>query len=141
MSVQIAITDDLATCLELRRIVFIQEQGVPEAEEVDAYDQTAHHLLATRDGAPVGTARVVIQEETAKIGRVCVLPALRGTGLGVALIRAALRVAEHTNGVRTARLGAQLQAIGFYEKLGFSPTGPVYLDAGIEHKDMIRALP
>lgn len=133
-------TTDLAACLALRRTVFIEEQGVPEDREIDGLDSTAIHLLATRDGQPVGSARIVLDGDTGKIGRVCVLPRARGTGLGAALIRAALDVLRVQPGITRAKLGAQTHALGFYEKLGFTPYGPVYDDAGIPHRDMTREL-
>ena len=89
MTATIEVTQDIATCLDLRRIVFIDEQGVSEADERDDLDQEAVHLLATAGGAAVGSARLLMQGDTGKIGRVCVLASHRGTGLGAALIRAA----------------------------------------------------
>lgn len=140
MNFDIALTDDIATCLELRREVFIEEQGVSETEEMDGRDDDALHLLARNARHPVGTARLMITGDTLKIGRVCVLKPQRGTGLGAALIRAALEVAQDQPQVRRVQLGAQLQALGFYEKLGFTAFGPVYDDAGIDHRDMERTL-
>lgn len=133
-------TRDLAACHALRRAVFIEEQGVPEAEELDGQDAEAIHLLALRDGLPVGTARILLQGETGKIGRVCVLPQARGTGLGAGLIRAALAALRDRPGIRRAKLGSQTHAIAFYEKLGFVAQGPIYDDAGIPHRDMTREL-
>lgn len=137
MSLRIAPSDDLHTCLALRQLVFVAEQGVPFEEEADEYDATASHFLAWDGPAPVATARVVYDDNIAKIGRVCVLPSHRGKGLGAALIRAAL---EHirARGVPLARLGAQVQAIGFYEGLGFHVVSGEYDDAGIAHVDMER---
>lgn len=136
----VSVTDDLETCFALRHQVFVLEQGVPIAEEQDELDQTATHLLASRDHGPQGAARVVFDGDTAKIGRVCVLESARGTGLGVALIQQAVSVAKQREGVRKIKLGAQTHALGFYSKLGFQPIGPIYLDAGIEHRDMIMEL-
>ena len=133
-------TRDLGTCRALRRAVFIKEQNVPEAEEWDGKDEDALHLLAWDGDTPVGTARILLQGDTSKIGRVCVLPQARGTGLGAALIRAALDVLRRQAGVTQARLGSQTHAIGFYEKLGFTAYGPEYDDAGIPHRDMARAV-
>ncbi|TMV66914.1 GNAT family N-acetyltransferase [Thioclava sp. BHET1] len=138
--IEIAETRDIAACRKLRRIVFIEEQGVSEADEIDDLDDIAIHLLATQDGAPVGSARLLIQAETGKIGRVCVLKEARGTGLGAKLILAALETFRARDGVTRAKLGAQVHALGFYEKLGFAPVGAVYDDAGIPHRDMIRPL-
>ena len=141
MTAHIAETDDLATCLSLRRRVFIEEQGVPEADELDGTDDGAIHLLATVQGRPVGTARLKIAGEAGKIGRVCVLPEARGTGLGRALVLAAVDRLAAEPGVTVAKLSAQADAVGFYERLGFIAHGPVYPDAGIPHRDMTRALP
>ena len=134
-------TDDLAACHALRRAVFIEEQGIAEAEEWDGRDGDAIHLLA-RDatGAAVGTARILTDGATGKIGRVAVLQSARGTGAGAALIRAALDRLRATPGISRAKLGAQTHAIGFYEKLGFAAYGPEYDDAGIPHRDMAQDL-
>ena len=136
MTVTIERTEDLDACLGLRRTVFIEEQGVSEADEIDDLDAEALHLLAKQADRPVGTARVVFADGIAKIGRVCVLPEARGTGLGAALIRAALEASRGK--AQQARLGAQTHALGFYERLGFTAFGPVYDDAGIPHRDMAR---
>jgi ElaA protein len=140
MTLHIGVSNDLASCHLLRRIVFIEEQGVPELEELDALDDSSIHFLATEEDLPIGTARMKIYGDTAKIGRVCVLQAHRGTGLGAAMIRAAIDQARKEPGVRFAKLGAQIHALGFYEKLGFKAQGPVYDDAGIDHRDMVLPL-
>ncbi|MBZ4689791.1 MAG: drug:proton antiporter [Cereibacter sp.] len=136
----IAVTTDIAACRALRRTVFIEEQGVPEADEIDDLDGEAIHLLAEVEGRPVGSARLLVRGETGKIGRVCVLAEQRGTGLGAALIRAAVAELRRIPGVRQAKLGAQTHALGFYEKLGFTALGAEYIDAGIPHRDMVLAL-
>ena len=136
----IEVTRDIAACQRLRRVVFIEEQGVSEAEELDGLDEAAIHLLALDGGRPVGTARLLVRGATGKIGRVCVLPEARGTGLGAALIRAALAELRGMPGVAEAYLGSQSHATGFYEKLGFAVEGEEFLDAGIPHRHMRRAL-
>ena len=133
-------TDDLTTCLALRRTVFMEEQGVSLADEMDGRDEDALHVLATLDGKPLGCARILIAENVAAIGRVCVLKDARGTGLGAAIIMACLEIARQQPGLTRAKLGAQTHAMAFYEKLGFAAFGPVYDDAGIPHRDMDRAL-
>jgi len=138
MSITIALSDDLAACRALRRTVFIEEQGVSEADEIDDLDGACLHLLACAGDTPVGSARIHITGDTAKIGRVCVLPAHRGTGLGARLVQQAIEVSR--DHAKTAKLGSQLHAIGFYEALGFTAFGPVYDDAGIDHRDMVRDL-
>lgn len=131
----VALTRDIALCQSLRRRVFTEEQGVSEADEVDGLDEGAIHFLAEHAGEPVGTARILLKGKSAKIGRVCVLKEARGTHQGQALINACIEWARR-EGLNRAVLGAQLHALGFYEALGFTAFGPVYDDAGIDHRDM-----
>ncbi|MYM55039.1 GNAT family N-acetyltransferase [Thalassovita mangrovi] len=138
MSWDISESPDLAACHALRREVFIEEQGIAEPDEWDDLDDQAVHLLATIDGVPVGTARLLTDGSTGKIGRICVVKSQRGTGLGAALVREGIDRLSAMEGIETIRLGAQQYAIGFYEKLGFAVCGPVYDDAGIPHSDMER---
>jgi len=132
-------TTDLATCHALRRKVFIEEQAVPEEDELDDRDEGAVHLLASVGDRPMGSARLLLEGATATIGRVCVVPEARGTGLGRTLMLAALD-SLRARGITRAELGAQCQAIGFYEALGFVAEGPEYMDAGIAHRHMILPL-
>jgi predicted GNAT family N-acyltransferase len=141
VTVTIKRVTDPTPCFALRHTVFVDEQNVPIELEIDAFDDSAIHLLATVDGAPVGTARIVLNGDTGKIGRVCVLVHRRGTGLGAALIRHALDILQATPGVTRARLGARTDALGFYEKLGFTAYGDVFDDAGIDHRMMERQFP
>ena len=133
-------TGDIATCLRLRRVVFIEEQNVSEEDEVDGLDPQAIHLLAFDGDRPVGTARMLVKGNVGKIGRVCVLAEARGMGLGAALIRACLEELRQVPGVTEALLGAQTHALGFYKKLGFVAEGDEFMDAGIPHFDMRRPL-
>ena len=140
MSVKIAVTEDLRTCQALRRTVFIEEQNVPEADEVDGRDAGAVHLLATVDGRAVGTARLLVSGDSGKIGRVCVLAEMRGKGIGALLIEAAVREFAANPAIGKVKLSAQINALPFYERLGFTAEGEDYLDAGIVHRDMFRML-
>lgn len=140
MILEIVETRDIALCRHLRRVVFIEEQGVSEADEVDDLDDVALHLLALVGGDAVGSARLLVQGEVGKIGRVCVLRRARGAGIGAALIKAAVLRFRGIEGVTKAKLSAQVHVLGFYEGLGFEAFGPVYDDAGIGHRDMMLKL-
>jgi ElaA protein len=133
-------TRDIATCRHLRRVVFIDEQGVAESDELDDLDDDAIHLLALINDQPIGSARLLVTDSIGKIGRVCVLKQARGAGVGATLIRAAVDHFRQTPGITKAKLGAQIHALGFYENLGFQATGPIYDDAGIDHCDMVLNL-
>ncbi len=131
----IARVTDLSAALAIRLAVFVEEQGVDPREEVDGQDGDCLHWLATDAEGPVATLRVRRDGQGAKVQRVAVLRRARGTGVGAALMRHVMAelVAQ---GVRRFALGAQLDAIGFYERLGFAAHGPVYDDAGIAHRAM-----
>jgi predicted GNAT family N-acyltransferase len=141
---------DLALVAGIRREVFVVEQNVPEELEYDELDATSEHLLATGpDGAALGTARLIHGEQALKLtggrpgrvllGRLAVARAARGTGLGAALVRA-VEQAGRERGATEVELHAQTQALGFYERLGYTAEGPEYLDANIPHRTMTRVL-
>lgn len=121
----------------IRRAVFIDEQGVPEALEWDAHDAGALHLLAVaKDGTPIGCARLL---PDGCIGRMAVLLAWRGRGVGRALLAAAVGAAR-SRGHSVVHLSAQTQAAGFYSRAGFVAAGAEYEEAGIPHRAMRKIL-
>lgn len=121
----------------VRRAVFIDEQGVPEALEWDEHDAVSTHWLAVlADGTPVGCARLL---PDGHIGRMAVLPAWRGLGIGRMLLDAALACAL-AHGLRVARLSAQTHAADFYRRAGFVVAGETYEEAGIPHVAMLKIL-
>ena len=125
------------TLLGIRFAVFVREQGVPPALEHDKQDSSALHLLASdADGKPIGTARMLVDGH---IGRMAVLPVWRGRGVGSALLRELLRIATE-RGYARVFLHAQCTAVRFYERLGFTPVGKVFIDAGIDHRQMEKEL-
>jgi len=130
-----------AVCRALRQQVFVEEQGVSQEDEWDDLDDDAVHLLLTVGGTDIGTARLLTKGSTGKIGRICVLAQYRGGGHGKALVEAGVAHFMAQDAITAVVLSAQDHAIGFYEKLGFTATGPFYDDAGIPHRDMWRHLP
>lgn len=139
MTLSLEVTRDISACQAVRAKVFIDEQGVSLAEEVDGLDDQATHVLARVDGEPVGTARLLVKDDTGKIGRVAVVAELRGTGLGKKLMYAVEDEAKRLN-LSQLKLGSQVTAISFYEKLGYECQGPEFMDAGIPHRMMVRRL-
>lgn len=137
--VTVRMTGDLEPCLWLRKVVFVEEQGVPLEEELDDLDAECTHFLAEAAGEPVGTARLRLVDGKAKAQRVAVLAAWRGAGVGRALM-AALEGEARRQGAREVVLAAQTSAIPFYERLGYAAWGDEFMDAGIPHRWMRRAL-
>ena len=134
--------EDLSTGLkQLRMAVFVQEQGIPEELEWDEADHTALHALTTNHlGMALVTGRLLSPSPgVARIGRLAVHPLMRGTGLGKDMVERLMTVARE-RGDTTAVLDAQRSAEGFYTGLGFAPRGDTFMDAGIEHVEMVRSL-
>lgn len=128
--------------LALRIAVFVDEQRIPLEEEIDAHDapgsEAVHALACDADGRALGTGRYYREDAaTARIGRMAVIPAGRGRGVGAALL-AALMEHARAAGFTRAVLNAQEHALGFYAKAGFSPDDATNLDAGIVHREMRR---
>lgn len=121
----------------VREAVFVREQGVPLELELDAQDPDCLHVLARdADGRPIGTGRLTPAHT---LGRMAVLPQWRGRGVGAAMLAALTGLARERRW-NAIELHAQVDAIGFYLRHGYLPIGPRYMEAGIEHQSMRRAL-
>jgi len=125
-----------AAARAVREAVFVVEQGVPRDIELDANDAPSRHALA-RDAAghPIGTGRLL---PDGHIGRMAVLPAWRGLGVGNALMERLIELAA-ARGEQTLALNAQVQACTFYEGFGFVAEGKDFIEAGIAHRAMTRS--
>jgi len=125
-----------AELIAIRQAVFVEEQNVPQSIEMDGKDPSCYHVLAC-DGAgkPIGTARL---NRDGKIGRMAVLPRHRRSGVGAKLLRAIMDCGW-SNGITDFHLSAQIDAVGFYRKMGFEPYGDEFEEAGIKHVNMRRA--
>lgn len=118
---------------KIREQVFIVEQSVPLEVEWDANDSQARHLLAFDDHHhAIACTRIL---DTGRIGRMGVLSAWRGLGVGRALLNRAVGIlkSEHHHQIS---LSAQTHAIAFYEKAGFKVVSDAYIDVNIWHVDM-----
>ena len=131
---------EVERAIALRTAVFVDEQGVSREDEIDGQDDVALHLVAVAgDAEIVGTCRLLAAGEKIKLGRMAVARAHRGAGIAGLLLDAADREARALGGRRIV-LGAQLPAIGVYERAGYVAHGDVFLDAGIEHRWMEKRL-
>ena len=127
----------LAELRAVRETVFVQEQQVPLEEEWDALDPLCRHVIARDEaGAPIGTGRLTPER---RIGRMAVLADWRGQGIGDAML-AALMAEARALGWPVVSLNAQVSAEAFYARQGFIPEGERFMEAGIAHQSMRRAL-
>ncbi len=135
------VTDDqqLRQALALRERVFCDEQGVPREEEIDGLDDEARHAVALDGELVVGTMRLLVRGEVAKIGRVAVDSSWRRRGIGLALTETGVQGARDA-GCARAVLASQTYAAELYEKAGFVVDSDVFYEAGLAHVRMVRTL-
>jgi len=128
---------DRESIRRVREAVFVIEQQVPVELEWDGVDADCTHVVAEdANGLPIGTGRLL---PDGHIGRMAVLAAWRGRGVGSRLLTALMGLAAQ-RGMREVALNAQTQAMPFYVRYGFVATGEEFLDAGIPHRTMRRSL-
>jgi predicted GNAT family N-acyltransferase len=130
--IETGFSQDRERIMQVRYAVFVEEQGVPEELEQDEKDPVCRHALLVLQGRPVATGRL---EADGHIGRIAVVRSLRGVGLGRRIVTF-LEERAKAQGVHRIYLGAQLQAIPFYEKIGYRCYGEPFMDAGIPHRHM-----
>lgn len=124
----------------VRRDVFVEGQGVSEAEEMDGKDGDGWHLVAYDRDEPVATARLRAPDPgVGKIERVAVREAARGQGLGRALMWELEDLARE-QGMEEAVLHGQTDVESFYHRLGYETTSHVFEEAGIPHVEMRKSI-
>jgi len=140
---QICEAEELHKAFEIRREVFVEEQGVPLEAEFDLFDDLANpkaaHVLVYYQGEPGAAGRLRLLEDWAKPERICVRAPLRQYGLGSVLVRSLENLAMEY-GFKQTRIHAQVQARSFYEKLGYKQVSEEFMEDGIPHIVMERKL-
>jgi predicted GNAT family N-acyltransferase len=144
--IQVTTMRELQQCFEIRKKVFVEEQGVPPELETDEYDASpeaagGHALILSEDGAPAGTGRWIWYEgQHAKLQRIAVLRERRGQGLGKAIVMELERQALQA-GAEYCLLDSQCHAESFYMELGYlTISEEPFLDAGMPHVRMQKKL-
>ncbi|WP_286160751.1 GNAT family N-acetyltransferase [Virgibacillus sp. 7505] len=126
---------DLEKAKEIRLAVFVEEQGVALEDEFDQFDELENgcqHILVYHEGETVGTGRIRYVDDYAKLERICMLKQYRKYGLGSVIISSLEEIAKQT-GKKKYKLHAQVQAKGFYEKLGYKGVSDEFDEDGIPH--------
>lgn len=123
----------------IRKKVFIEEQHVPEEEEIDHLESEATHFILYVNEIPAGAGRFRVVDEYGKVERICILKEYRKSGAGKAIMEKIQEFAKE-KGLTKLKLNAQTHAIPFYSKLGYEVVSDEFLDAGIPHKTMVKHL-
>ncbi|GGD18469.1 GNAT family N-acetyltransferase [Pontibacillus salipaludis] len=140
MRIEEVTTDQqLEDAYSVRKIVFVEEQNVSMEEEMDEFDGVATHFVGYEGDQPISASRLRFVDEYAKLERICMIKSSRGQGLGKQMI---LHMEDHAKdmGYLKSKLNAQIQALGFYESLGYKVVSEEFMDAGIPHVTMIKDL-
>lgn len=119
----------------IRQEVFITEQNISPADEWDNADNNALHYLAIQQHKTIACARMIINNNEGKIGRVAVLQAYRRKNIATELLTFIIQEAI-TLQLSTLLLDAQIDVLNLYKKLGFTAYGDTFFDAGILHQKM-----
>ncbi|WP_226528894.1 GNAT family N-acetyltransferase [Metabacillus niabensis] len=139
---KVILDEDLKAVFAIRKQVFVEEQGVPLNDEYDQFDTLnglCEHILVHYNDQPVGTGRLRVVDGAGKIERICILKPFRKLGLGRVMIKALEEIAEE-KGVLQVKLHGQTQAEGFYKKLGYQISSPIFMEDGIPHFLMVKEL-
>lgn len=126
-----------AEAAKIREEVFVREQGF--REEFDTVDNSAFHIVLFLDGKAVATCRYFPDGDSYKVGRIAVLKNYRGRNFGSSVLLEAEKQIAMLGG-RSVILHSQLQACGFYEKLGYVPYGEIEPEEGCPHIWMKKEL-
>lgn len=139
---RIMLEEDLRKAFDIRKAVFVKEQGVPIEDEFDEFDKLngqCEHLLVYFEEQPVGTGRIRWVDEFGKLERICILEPYRKFGLGKVIITELEEIAQE-RGAKKVKLHGQTQAEGFYKKLGYQTSSSVFIEDGIPHLLMKKEL-
>lgn len=129
-------SDIYLDALRIRNQVFMVEQGVPKDIEIDKNEAACIHFVLYTDNQAVATCRLLpLKDGVMKLQRMAVLKEYRGKNFGREIVQET-EVFTREQGYNTITLGAQITAVDFYEKLGYSKYGEQFMDANIPHYHM-----
>lgn len=135
--------EERVEAFQIRKEVFVEEQGVPLEDEFDEYDQLdnelAYHILVCYEGQPGATGRLRRLGDAAKLERICVRASMRKFGLGSVVIKSLEKIAVE-KGFGKGKIHAQTQAEVFYQKLGYNRVSDEFIEDGIPHIVMVKDL-
>ena len=131
---------ELQEAFEVRRQVFVREQGISEDLTFDEHDREALHVVVKDGERVIGSARVqFLADNQAKLERMAVLKRYRRKGIGREMLLF-LDTIWKDKQVQQVIIHAQFEVIPFYKLCGFDELGLPFLEAGIKHIKMCKQL-
>lgn len=133
--IEIKPNEDFSTSYAIRKTVFVEEQNIPIENEMDGLDAECFHIVLYKNAAPIGSGRLYIHDNIARLGRVAVLKDERGHGYASEICKALIDIAKREK-AKLVTLDSQAYVASLYEKLGFIPEGEEFIEEGILHIKM-----
>jgi predicted GNAT family N-acyltransferase len=131
---------ELQEAFEVRREVFVREQGISEDLVFDGHDREALHMVVKDGEKVIGSARVrFLADNQAKLERMAVLKGYRRKGIGKEMLLF-LDAVWKDKQVQQVIIHAQLEVVPFYKLCGFNESGLPFREAGIKHIRMRKQL-
>jgi predicted GNAT family N-acyltransferase len=136
--VKLALSDDeYQQVLAIRKEVFVKEQRVPESIEIDEFETTSDHFLVLVNNQPAACGRLRLKGQYAKFERIATLKQFRGSGVGSKLMAFMMSHARQKYSNALPYMHSQVEAVPFYQKLGWSAEGEIFYEANIPHQVMV----
>ncbi len=131
---------ELQEAFEVRRQVFVREQGISEDLVFDGHDREALHMVVKDGERVIGSARVqFLADNQTKLERMAILKRYRRKGIGKEMLLF-LDTVWKGNQVQQVIIHAQLEVVPFYKLCGFDEFGSPFREAGIKHIKMRKQL-
>lgn len=134
--------------VDLRERVLLAPLGISIErfhKEYPGFEDRLEHFVAVIDHPKgervIGNVCLLTEgpkghETTGRLTQMCVDPQRQGEGVGQLLLSALERRAFGELHLPEVYCHAQDRATGFYERLGWTPDGPIFTEAGIPHRKM-----
>lgn len=131
---QVTWRDAKPQLMSVRVKVFCCEWRIPESLEFDGRDPDAQHVLAYDEEGeqPVATGRLLMNGE---LGHVAVLIPQRSSEVGKEVVTALLDIAKQKQ-LDSVCITCALDAVDYYQGMGFKPLGNVFMEAGIARQKL-----
>lgn len=132
-------TRELYEIIKLRIEEFVVDQK-SIYQDLDDVDYDAYHHFIEDNGKILTYNRIYYNDVNVKevaFGRFITNKAYRGKGYGRKLLEETIKFIENELKENKIKIKAEVQALGFYKKLGFVEEGEYFIDTNILHVNMV----
>jgi predicted GNAT family N-acyltransferase len=132
--------NEYKSAFEVRRQVFVDEQGISEYLVFDGHDEEALQMVVKDGERVIGIARLQFPADNqVKLERMALLKPFCNKGIGKRMV-SFLNEELRNRQVEQVVLHAQYEVVAFYKSCGFTETGSPFWEAGLNHMRMQQRL-